>query len=97
MLLELEGHRVRTAGTGAEAVQRAAPPLDVAVIDIGLPEMDGYDVARRIRPAGRPSLSEGPRRRAGPLPVEGRAGGEPRRRHPPRRERASPGGAAVAR
>lgn len=49
MLLELEGHRVRTAGTGAEAVQQATPPLDVALIDIGLPDVDGYDVARRIR------------------------------------------------
>lgn len=34
---------------GAEAVQRATPPLDVALIDIGLPDVDGYDVARRIR------------------------------------------------
>jgi two-component system CheB/CheR fusion protein len=49
MLLELEGHRVRAAETGAEAVHRAAPPLDVALIDIGLPDVDGYDVARRIR------------------------------------------------
>ncbi|HXG04329.1 MAG TPA: response regulator [Candidatus Binatia bacterium] len=49
MLLELEGHRVRAAETGAEALQRATPPLDVALIDIGLPDVDGYDVARRIR------------------------------------------------
>ncbi len=52
MLLELEGHRVRTAETGAEALQRAAAPLDVALIDIGLPDVDGYEVARRIRATG---------------------------------------------
>ncbi len=49
LLLELEGHRVRTAESGEEAMARATPPLDVALIDIGLPDIDGYDVARRIR------------------------------------------------
>ena len=49
MLLELEGHRVRTAESGTQGVERSAAPLDVALIDIGLPDFDGYDVARRIR------------------------------------------------
>jgi len=49
MLLELEGHRVRTAENGAQGVERAVTPLDVALVDIGLPDFDGYDVARRIR------------------------------------------------
>jgi signal transduction histidine kinase/ActR/RegA family two-component response regulator len=49
-LLELEGHRVRVAADGAAALaaMRAAPP-QAALIDIGLPEMDGYELARRIR------------------------------------------------
>ena len=49
MLLELEGHRVRTAESGAQGIERSAAPLDAALIDIGLPDVDGYDVARRIR------------------------------------------------
>jgi two-component system CheB/CheR fusion protein len=49
MLLEMEGYHVTGAQTGAEAVERAAPPLDVALVDIGLPDIDGYEVARRIR------------------------------------------------
>src|SRR5947209_18323413 len=49
MLLELEGHRVRTAESGAQGVERSTAPLDAALIDIGLPDCDGYDVARRIR------------------------------------------------
>ena len=49
-LLEMDGHRVRTAADGPAALDavRAAPP-DVALIDIGLPGMDGYELARRIR------------------------------------------------
>lgn len=48
-LLETWGHRVSHAGTGAAGLdtireQRA----DVALIDIGLPDMDGYEVARRL-------------------------------------------------
>ncbi|MFN2645049.1 MAG: ATP-binding protein [Burkholderiales bacterium] len=51
-MLELEGHRVRVAADGAEALDavRAAPP-EIALIDIGLPRMDGYELARHIRAA----------------------------------------------
>jgi signal transduction histidine kinase len=49
-LLELEGHEVRTAhdGTAALETARAFPP-DVVLLDIGLPGLDGYQVARRLR------------------------------------------------
>jgi len=49
-MLELEGHRVRVAVDGVSALEavRAAPP-EIALIDIGLPRMDGYELARRIR------------------------------------------------
>jgi signal transduction histidine kinase/CheY-like chemotaxis protein len=49
-LLELGGHRVRAAEDGAAGLAQilAAPP-DIALIDIGLPKMDGYEVARRVR------------------------------------------------
>jgi two-component system, sensor histidine kinase len=48
--LRVEGHDVVAVGGGAEALDAAlASPPDVAVIDIGLADMDGYDVARRLR------------------------------------------------
>ena len=52
-LLELEGHRVHSAGDGASglaALLELQP--DIALIDIGLPALDGYDLARQARAAG---------------------------------------------
>ena len=49
-LLALDGHEVFTACDGRSAlaaVQRLRP--DAVVLDIGLPDIDGYEVARRIR------------------------------------------------
>src|SRR4051812_6320948 len=53
LLLEKEGHRVHTAsdGTSGLAALLQLQP-DIALIDIGLPELDGYEVARRARAAG---------------------------------------------
>jgi signal transduction histidine kinase/ActR/RegA family two-component response regulator len=49
-MLTLEGHIVRTAPTGEAAVQAAIEwRPDIALIDIGLPDFDGHEVARRIR------------------------------------------------
>ncbi|HET6440121.1 MAG TPA: ATP-binding protein [Anaeromyxobacter sp.] len=52
--LRLHGHEVRVAYDGPEALQ-AAEQLDpeVALLDIGLPVMNGYELARRLREAGR--------------------------------------------
>ncbi len=49
-LLDMHGHRVIEAENGEQGILRAleANP-DVAVIDIGLPDMDGYQVAARLR------------------------------------------------
>jgi len=50
LLLELAGHEVRVAADGVAGVdlaQRFIP--DVAFVDIGLPGIDGYEVARRLR------------------------------------------------
>jgi len=50
MVLELEGHDVRVARTGLEALEVAEGfPADVAIIDIGLPGLDGHRVAERLR------------------------------------------------
>jgi signal transduction histidine kinase len=49
-LLGLDGHEVRTAANGFLALD-AAPAFqpEVAVLDIGMPGLDGYELARRIR------------------------------------------------
>jgi signal transduction histidine kinase len=50
MLLELLGYAVIEAPDGVEALRVAAAGRpDVAVVDIGLPGIDGYEVARRLR------------------------------------------------
>jgi signal transduction histidine kinase/DNA-binding response OmpR family regulator len=58
VFLRLEGHEVRTVSDGAQAVAIAqvfAP--QIGVIDIGLPGMNGYEVARRLRLRGAESPS----------------------------------------
>jgi CheY-like chemotaxis protein len=50
LILGLSGHQVRMAHTGPEALQVAAEfRPDVIVLDIGLPGINGYEVARRLR------------------------------------------------
>jgi PAS domain S-box-containing protein len=50
MLLRASGYRTWTAYTGPTALAAATEHLpDVVLLDIGLPEIDGYEVARRIR------------------------------------------------
>jgi CheY-like chemotaxis protein len=50
LYLSLEGHEVRTAADGLSAL-RAARDLrpDAVVLDIALPDLDGYEVARALR------------------------------------------------
>jgi CheY-like chemotaxis protein len=50
MLLQLDGHETRTAysaATALELTESFAP--EVVLLDIGLPDMDGYEVARRMK------------------------------------------------
>ncbi|HET7674023.1 MAG TPA: ATP-binding protein, partial [Gammaproteobacteria bacterium] len=49
-VLEFEGYRTRVAGDGPEALEAAAEfrPA-VALVDLGLPIMDGYELARRLQ------------------------------------------------
>ena len=50
VLLELWGHAVRIANDGPDALALAAEYRpDTVLLDIGLPGMDGYEVARRLR------------------------------------------------
>ena len=58
-VLEAYGHRVEAAYGGEEAVQRAARgDLQVALVDIGMPTVDGFQVAERIShtPAAKDTL-----------------------------------------
>ena len=50
LLLESWGHRVEQAGDGLSGLEaaRANPPA-VALIDVGLPGIDGYTLARELR------------------------------------------------
>jgi len=49
-LLQLSGHEVYTATNGGTALQSAERHLpEVALLDIGMPMLDGYEVAKRIR------------------------------------------------
>jgi CheY-like chemotaxis protein len=50
--LEIAGHTVEASGNGlsALAVARARPPA-IAIIDIGLPGLSGWEVAQRLREA----------------------------------------------
>ncbi|MBV8405150.1 MAG: response regulator [Gammaproteobacteria bacterium] len=51
-VLELSGHQVFRAANGQLALEAAARHLpDVALLDVGMPQLDGYEVARRIRAA----------------------------------------------
>jgi DNA-binding response OmpR family regulator len=57
MLLRLWGHEAAVAYDGLAAVQTAADwPPDVVLLDVGMPRLDGYAVAQRLRglPAGAP-------------------------------------------
>jgi len=52
MLLQMGGHETETAHDGAQALDLAASfRPDVVVLDIGLPVLDGYQVARQLRRA----------------------------------------------
>ena len=49
-LQRMRGHETRTAFTGPAAVAAAAEFVpEVVILDIGLPGMDGYEVARQLR------------------------------------------------
>jgi CheY-like chemotaxis protein len=50
LLLQTKGHQTRVAIDGAEAISLADDfRPDCVLLDLGLPRMDGYEVARRLR------------------------------------------------
>lgn len=52
--LEAEGYRVDQAGDGAEGLFLAEEyPFDLAIVDLGLPKVNGLTIVQRLRAAGR--------------------------------------------
>ncbi|MEI2826951.1 MAG: response regulator transcription factor [Dermatophilaceae bacterium] len=51
--LRREGYTVDVHGTGAGALEAAKARPDLVVLDLGLPDMDGLEVCRRLRADGR--------------------------------------------
>jgi CheY-like chemotaxis protein len=50
LILSLMGHDTRTANDGLEAIEVAAEfQPDAALLDIGMPKLNGYEAARRLR------------------------------------------------
>ncbi|WP_244850858.1 PAS domain-containing protein [Caballeronia sp. SL2Y3] len=52
MLCESEGHVARVTYSSEEALSATPFQADVALLDIGLPDIDGYQLARRLRRKG---------------------------------------------
>src|SRR3712207_3425535 len=47
--LRSHGHEVLWARTGATAVRSAESPVDLVLLDLGLPDIDGVEVCRQLR------------------------------------------------
>lgn len=55
LVLELAGHKVFTAGTGKEALERAAEDHpDAVLLDLRLPDQSGQAVSKALRAQGAP-------------------------------------------
>jgi CheY-like chemotaxis protein len=53
MLLRIDGHEVKIAGDGPTAIKMARTnEPDVILLDIGLPGMNGYEIARQLGKPG---------------------------------------------
>ncbi|MCC6500053.1 MAG: response regulator [Anaerolineales bacterium] len=59
--LEARGYRVLDASTGNKGVELAeTEAVDLILLDINLPDIDGYEVARRLRSSAKRELAKAP-------------------------------------
>jgi len=58
-LLQSDGHQVLTAADGREAIA-ALPGADLVLLDLGMPEVDGFDLISRIRASDDPRVRDVP-------------------------------------
>ncbi|HEY0302597.1 MAG TPA: response regulator [Rhizomicrobium sp.] len=55
LVLELDGHTVETAGGGKDGIEafraadRRGAPFDIVITDLGMPDVNGNDVARAVK------------------------------------------------
>ncbi len=49
MLLKTRGYDVQVAATAEEAFRKLSPELDIVILDLVLPDSDGFEVCRRIK------------------------------------------------
>lgn len=49
MLLETRGYDVQTAFTGGEAFRKVSPDCDLILLDLILPDIDGFEICRRLK------------------------------------------------
>jgi len=49
ILLERRGYEVKAASNGQAALEKATSGVDLVLLDVGLPDMNGLEVCRRLR------------------------------------------------
>jgi len=57
MVLEEKGYRVDCVFSGQAAIQRLKENYDLVILDLGLPDMHGFEVAKKIRESNGPLAS----------------------------------------
>jgi DNA-binding response OmpR family regulator len=55
-VLETQGHRVTRLARGGQVLSATGPEIGLVILDLGLPDVDGIDVCRRLR-AARPEMA----------------------------------------
>ncbi len=57
-VLHARGYALLEASNGLDGISKAkSEKVDLVLLDINLPDIDGYEVARRLRTSGRPELA----------------------------------------